>query len=56
MEGLINKYLEYLRHKKLSNNTILAYNRDLKKFNNYLKDNKLDVRNIDKKSIEQYLK
>ncbi len=56
MEGLISEYIEYLSLKKLSKNTIMAYNRDLKKFSKYLKDNNLDVKNVEKKDIEEYLK
>ena len=55
MEGLINKYLEYLRLKKLSNNTIMAYSRDLNKFKIYLKENKLDVKNISAANLQKYL-
>ncbi len=55
MEGLINKYLEYLRFKKLSNNTVMAYTRDLNKFKIYLKENNLDVKNIGIKELQKYI-
>ncbi len=55
MNNLIEEYLKYLRLKKLSNNTIMAYERDLKKFKSYLNANKLDIKKVKDKDLQEYL-
>lgn len=55
IDDLINKFTEYLIiDKKYSENTIKAYNNDLKKFKNFFKNK--DINKIDETSIREYLK
>ena len=55
IDDLINKFAEYLIiDKKYSDNTIKAYNNDLKKFKNFFKNK--DINKIDETSIREYLK
>ena len=55
IDDLINKFTEYLIiDKKYSDNTIKAYNNDLKKFKNFFKNK--DINKIDETSIREYLK
>lgn len=55
MNNLIEQYLEYLRLKKLSKNTIMAYERDLNKFKSFLNVNNLNVNNIELKDLQRHL-
>lgn len=55
MSNLIEEYLEYLKLKKLSNNTIMAYERDLKKFKSYLDVNNLDIKKISINELQDHL-
>lgn len=55
MSNLIDGYLEYLRMKKLSNNTIMAYKRDLNKFKSYLNANNFDIKEIGLKDLQNHL-
>lgn len=55
IDDLINKFIEYLIiDKKYSENTIKAYNNDLKKFKNFVKSK--TINNIDENNIKDYLK
>ena len=55
IDDLINKFTEYLIiDKKYSENTIKAYNNDLKKFKNFFKNK--DINKINENSIREYLK
>lgn len=55
IDDLINKFTEYLIiDKKYSENTIKAYNNDLKKFKNFFKNK--DINKINETSIREYLK
>lgn len=55
IDDLINKFTEYLIiDKKYSENTIKAYNNDLKKFKNFVKSK--TINNIDENNIKDYLK
>ena len=55
IDDLINKFTEYLIiDKKYSDNTIKAYNNDLKKYKNFFKNK--DINKIDETSIREYLK
>ncbi len=57
MEDLIQKFLNYLEgEKKLTNNTLESYKRDVKYFINYLNDNELTVLNCEKENIDDYIK
>lgn len=55
IDTYINEFTEYLIiDKKYSENTIKAYNNDLKKFKNFIKNK--TINNIDENSIKDYLK
>ena len=55
IDTYINKFTEYLIiDKKYSENTIKAYNNDLKKFKNFIKNK--TINNIDENSIKDYIK
>lgn len=57
MEIWITKYIEYLKTiRNYSENTILAYNQELFKYSNYLKEHKINYLNINKQQIWDYLK
>lgn len=55
MESLKN-YLEYIeKNKKLSKNTVASYSRDLKKYLEYLKEQKIDILDVVENDIISYL-
>ena len=55
IDTYINEFTEYLIiDKKYSDNTIKAYNNDLKKFKNFFKNK--DINQINENSIRDYLK
>lgn len=55
IDTFINEFTEYLIiDKKYSENTIKAYNNDLKKFKNFFKNK--NINQIDEKDIREYLK
>lgn len=55
IDTYINEFTEYLIiDKKYSENTIKAYNNDLKKFKNFIKNK--TINNIDENSIKDYIK
>lgn len=55
MEELILKYLTYIKNKKLSNNTIDAYKRDLTKFVEFLRERDEDIFSADEVTIAAYI-
>jgi len=55
MEYLVNKYLEELRIRKLSENTLDAYERDINRFFDFLKERKEEPNSIDVLSIMSYV-
>lgn len=57
MRNNINKFLEYLKYEKnFSDYTVLNYNKDLEKFNEFLEKQKIDnINNIDLNIIRNYL-
>ena len=51
------KFLEYLKYEKnYSENTIINYQKELKKYLSYLKEHKIDYKKIQKDQIRSYLK
>ena len=42
--------------KKYSNNTVMSYERELDKFNNYINKNSISINKVTRKDIEDYLK
>ena len=55
IDTFINEFTEYLIiDKKYSENTIKAYNNDLKKFKNFFKNK--NINQIDETDIREYLK
>ena len=51
------KFLEYLKYEKnYSENTIINYQKELKKYLSYLKEHKIDYKKIQKDKIRSYLK
>lgn len=56
MDNIIDKYIEYIiKDKNLSQNTILSYKSDLKKYINYLKINKADYISVSENDIFSFL-
>jgi len=57
MEKHIKQFLEFLqKDKKLSNNTLQSYNRDINQFKDYLNQNHINYLKINNEPINQYLK
>ncbi|MCT4507173.1 MAG: tyrosine-type recombinase/integrase [Tepidibacter sp.] len=56
MDNIIDKYIDYIiKDKNLSQNTILSYKSDLKKYINYLKINKADYISVSENDIFSFL-
>ncbi|MBC2396557.1 integrase/recombinase XerD [Clostridium tetanomorphum] len=55
MDELINKYINFLKGRKLSKNTLDAYERDIKKFYEFLKDRKEDIKLVEEVTIMAYV-
>ena len=54
--NLVENFLGFLQNdKKLSDNTLQSYNRDIKLYCNYLTENNLDMINTDSQEIKEYL-
>ncbi len=57
MEKQINLFLEFLQNdKKLSDNTLQSYKRDINQYEKYVNEKQLDYLKIDDKAIKEYLK
>lgn len=57
MEKQINKYINHLKNiRNYSENTISAYQQELYKYCNYLTENKINYKEINKRQIWDYLK
>ena len=57
MEKQINLFLEFLQSdKKLSENTLQSYKRDIIQFEEYLSNNRINYAKIDQEEISNYLK
>ena len=56
MQEVIKEYIEYLKAtKKLSDNTLQAYRRDINKYQVYLESNSLDYLKQDNEGITEYI-
>ena len=56
MEKQINNFLEFLqKDKKLTDNTLQSYKRDISQYENYIEKNNLDYANVDEDAIKGYL-
>lgn len=56
MEKQINNFLEFLKtEKKVSNNTLQSYERDILQFKKYIEENKFNFAKITKEDIKDYL-
>lgn len=56
MEKQINNFLEFLKNeKKVSNNTLQSYERDILQFKKYIEENKLNFAKITKVDVKEYL-
>ena len=57
MEKKIKLFLEFLqKDKKLSNNTLQSYSRDIHQYESYLSQNRINYVKVDNKVINEYLK
>ena len=53
---VLREYLDYIeKSKKLSKNTVASYNRDLKKYLDYLNSNNIDISDVVENDIISYL-
>lgn len=56
MEKQIKLFLEFIQdEKKLSNNTLQSYRRDIVQYQEYIEDNKINYLKVEKADIEDYL-
>lgn len=56
MEKQIKLFLEFLQNdKKLSDNTLQSYKRDISQYEKYVEDNKINYIKVDEKSVNEYL-
>ncbi|MBQ3408687.1 MAG: site-specific tyrosine recombinase XerD [Clostridia bacterium] len=56
MEKQINNFLEFLqKDKKLTDNTLQSYKRDISQYENYIQQNNLDYASVDEGTIKGYL-
>ena len=57
MEKQIKQFLDFLQNeKRVSNNTLHSYSRDIHQFENYLSQNHINYVKVDNKKINEYLK
>ena len=57
MEKQINQFLDFLQNeKRVSNNTLQSYSRDIHQFETYLSQNRINYAKVDNKKIQEYLK
>ena len=57
MEKQIRFFLEFLeKERKLSENTLQSYRRDIKQYEEYINENKLNYLKVEKETINNYLK
>ena len=56
MDKEIRQFLEFLQmDKKLSDNTLQSYRRDILQFERYLNDEKINYTEITEENIEEYM-
>jgi integrase/recombinase XerD len=55
MNDIINEYLNYIKQKKLSDNTVEAYTRDIMKFHSFLKEKKVEVHSVEDLTMMTYV-
>ena len=57
MEKQIKQFLDFLQNeKRVSNNTLQSYNRDIHQYESYLSENRINYIKVDSKKISEYLK
>ena len=57
MEKQIKQFLDFLQNeKRVSNNTLQSYSRDIHQYESYLKENKINYVKVDYEKINDYLK
>ncbi len=57
MEKQIKQFLDFLQNeKRVSNNTLQSYSRDIHQYENYLSQNHINYVKVDNKKINEYLK
>ena len=57
MEKHIHLFLEFLQDdKKLSNNTLQSYRRDIEQYRDYIQNNKINYLKVDGEDLQEYLK
>ena len=57
MEKHIKQFLDFLQNeKKLSNNTLQSYNRDINQYKEYLEKNNINYLKVDNEQINTYMK
>lgn len=57
MEKHIKLFLEFLQDdKKLSNNTLQSYRRDIEQYRDYIQNNKINYLKVDGEDLQEYLK
>lgn len=57
MEKHIKQFLDFLQNeKKLSNNTLQSYSRDINQYRDYLEKNRINYVKVDNEQINEYLK
>lgn len=57
MEKQIKQFLDFLQNeKRVANNTLQSYSRDIHQYENYLSENRINYTKVDAKQINEYLK
>ncbi len=57
MEKQIKQFLDFLQNeKRVSNNTLQSYSRDIHQYESYLSQNRINYVKVDNKAINEYLK
>jgi integrase/recombinase XerD len=55
MNDIINEYLNFIKQKKLSDNTVEAYTRDIMKFHSFLKEKKVAIHSVENLTMMTYV-